>query len=64
MNNVEKFIKYTEEELPKEYYTVLGEEGVTIKNNGRYIYMFYTQEIEDDLNLCCSLVHTLLDFDK
>jgi len=64
MNNVEKFIKYTEEELPKEYYTVLGEEGVTITNNGRYIYMFYIQEIEDDLNLCCSLVHTLLDFDK
>ena len=64
MNNVEKFIKYTEEELPKEYYTVLGEEGVTITNNGRYIYTFYIQEIEDDLNLCCSLVHTLLDFDK
>jgi hypothetical protein len=63
---LKKFKKYLDEELPEGYYYNVSPNGkeITIKNDGQYIYLFYTQELEDDFELCCSLVHTILDLNK
>ena len=59
-------MKYLDEELPKEYHARQSPDGkeITITRGGQYIYLFYRQEIEEDFELCCSLVHTVLDLDK
>ncbi len=63
MKPVKKFMKYLEKELPNNYYGRCSPEGkkITILNqNNEYVYLFYKQEIEEDFELCCSLINTII----
>lgn len=66
MKLTKQFMKYLNENLPKEYHARQSPDGneIVITKGGEYIYLFYKQEIEEDLELCCSLVHTILDLNR
>lgn len=66
MKPIKKFMKHLERELPEGYYAKCAPDGseVTILNDGGYVYLFYKQEIEEDFELCCSLVTTVVDLTK
>lgn len=55
------FIEYLEHNMPKRYrYEINGDE-IIILNKKEYVYLFYRQEIEEDFDQCCSLLHTVLE---
>ena len=66
MKPLKKFMKYLERELPDNYYATLSLDGkeVTILNEFGYVYLFYKQEIEEDLDNCCSLVNTVVELTR
>lgn len=62
MKPIKRFMKYLGRELPEGYYAKCRPDGkeVTILNDGGYVYLFYKQEIEEDFELCCSLVQDII----
>ena len=63
---LKKFKKYLDAELPEEFHYAVSpdKKSITIQNNGQYVYLFYAQEIEEDFELCCSLINYIVDMEK
>lgn len=67
MNLVKQFLKHLKKELPNGYYSRCspGSKKITILDqNDEYVYLFHKQEIEEDFELCCSLVNTVVNFSR
>jgi hypothetical protein len=63
---MKEFKKYLDDELPEGFHYVFSpdKKTITIQNDGQYVYLFYAQEIEEDLELCCSLINYITDMER
>lgn len=66
MKPTKKFMKYLKQELPEGYYARCSPDSkkITIFNGEGYVYLFHKQEIEEDFELCCSVVNAIIDLTK
>jgi hypothetical protein len=63
---MKRFKKYLDDELPEGFHYICSpdKKTITIQNEGQYVYLFYAQEIEEDFELCCSLINYIMDMER